>query len=187
VEIEATIGPPGLCALRVEEMLERSTAGTRFGFPCREPELHDHALVLCINAFKDMLQPPSWSIEDLDRIVRLPGFSVDALVRLTRRARVVTAVASVMAWMQASRGNAICAAVREELGVLPRPAFARGYRWLSKHRVFAPYDGLLVPSVASDSALFAARGFGYAVSGWAKGGLARRLRRARRPGVLAPL
>jgi len=174
VELEASLGPPGLCAIRIDEVLERSTLGTRFGFPCREPALHDHALILCINAFKDLLSPPAWSIEDLDRITRLPAFSVDALCDLARRGRVVTAVAIVMAWMQELRGNATCGTVCEALGGPARPTFARGYRWMTEHRVLFPYDSLLVPSVASDSPIRAARGFSYAVYGWLRGGLARR-------------
>lgn len=175
VDLEATLGPPGLCALAVDELLERSVVGTRFGFRCREPSLHDHALVLCINAFKDMLEPADWALEDLDRILRLPGFRAEELCRLARRAQVVTAVAIVMAWLLERRGNPVCSAILRGFEPMPRRALASGYRWIARHRMLAPYDALVLPSIASDSRMRAMHGLGVAAYGWLKGGIARRL------------
>jgi hypothetical protein len=179
VELESTIGPPGLCAIRVAEMIERSTLSTRFGFPCREPELHDHALVLCVNVFKDMLFTASWAIEDLERIVRLPAFSIDAFCALARRARLVTAISIIMHWMQETRGNAVCGAVYEAIGNprgLRRRIYSHGYRWLCARRALAPYDALFVPSMASDTRVGVARGFSYALYGWLRAAAAKRVR-----------
>jgi len=185
VELESTLGPPGLCAMAVDELIERSTLGTRFGFPCREPELHDHALVLCLNAFKDMLRPPDRSVEDLDRILRDPRFCVDALCSLARHARVVTAVAAVMTWLLPARPNPVCRAVLEALGPLPRPRLAAAYRTVTRHRVLSPYDALVLPSIASDSHAQAIRGLGYSLYGWLEGGITRRLQPRPSSGVPA--
>jgi len=186
VELESTLGPPGLCAMAVDQLIERSTLGTRFGFPCREPELHDHALVLCLNAFKDMLRPPDRSVEDLDRILRNPQFRVDALCSLARHARVVTAVAAVLTWLLEVRPpNPVCRAVLEALGPVPRPRLAAAYRTVARRRVLPPYDSLLLPSIASDSRAQAIRGLGYSLYGWLEGGTARRLQPLSSSGIRA--
>jgi hypothetical protein len=132
--------------------------------------------VLCVNIFKDMLFAASWAIEDMDRIVRLPAFSIDTFSALARRARLVTAVSIVMQWMQETRANAICGAVYAAVSGPRGPqrrVFSHADRWLCARRVLAPYDALFIPSLASDTRAGAARGLSYALYGWLRGGLAR--------------
>src|SRR5580698_10865348 len=70
VEFEASIGPPGLCAIPVARMMARSNERTLSdGVRVRQPDLHDHAIILVVNAFKDkMVKCPEWSLDDLARI-----------------------------------------------------------------------------------------------------------------------
>jgi hypothetical protein len=55
VEFESSVGPPGVCAIAVEDMMARATMRSTLGVEHFEPEVHDHALLLCLNAFKDKL------------------------------------------------------------------------------------------------------------------------------------
>src|SRR5262249_47364471 len=67
VEIESTVGPPGLCGLTIAQMEARARRRVLpSGIAVREPDIVDHAIVLVVNAFKDKLADcPSWSIGDL--------------------------------------------------------------------------------------------------------------------------
>ena len=65
VDIECTLGPPGLCAISVDDLMRRAERRVEpFGFAHLQPELHDHALVLVLNAFKDGLRVMPWALED---------------------------------------------------------------------------------------------------------------------------
>ena len=52
VEVETSVGPPGLCGLAVDTMIAHATRGAEGHL---EPELHEHALLLAVNVFKDKL------------------------------------------------------------------------------------------------------------------------------------
>lgn len=111
VDVECTIGPPGLCALSVAAMLDRAeTAVLPGGHAVWVPELHDHALVLLVNAFKDKctLTAP-WVAEDLEHIVHAESFSAHTLAARAREASLATLVSCVAEWM----------AERDENGVWP--------------------------------------------------------------------
>ncbi|MCA9588032.1 MAG: nucleotidyltransferase family protein [Myxococcales bacterium] len=119
VDVEAAVGPPGLCARTVDALFEDAVqVDELFGFAVLAPELHDHALLLAINAFKDKLAFTSDGCrEDLARVVRLPTFDPGRLARLARRSRVAAVVWIVADWLaDASDG---WRAVRGALGPAP--------------------------------------------------------------------
>jgi hypothetical protein len=102
LDVEAMVGPPGLCALTVDTMLARAT---RFelapGLTLDVPEIHDHAVVLVINAFKDkMIGAAVHAIDDLDRIARLPAFDAGAFVRRAIEVRIATIAWMVAEWRE---------------------------------------------------------------------------------------
>ncbi len=88
VEFESHVGPPGLCALPVDAMLRRATEqSSAWGLPHLQPELHDHAVLLCVNVFKDKLVDAlPWAVRDLEYVARFPGFQPERLAALPRRA-----------------------------------------------------------------------------------------------------
>ncbi len=150
VDIEGTVGPPGLCALSVREMIARAET-SRDGYLI--PELHDHALLLVVNAFKDKLvRAASWSLEDLGRIVRSSGFTVDTFVLRVSRAKVVALAWFVADWLARTRGDEMWSAIKERLSARPpRPLYLRALATCIER---SP-DGLatrILARVASDDA-----------------------------------
>jgi hypothetical protein len=132
VEVETTIGPPGVCAVTVDQMLARSVERTEpLGFAHREPEIHDHALLLCVNAFKDKLPTAMpWASTDLARIAALPDFDPDAMAQRAREARLAGMVWLVAEWVEKQTGaGGAWEIVRARLGKTPpRPLYARALR-----------------------------------------------------------
>jgi hypothetical protein len=125
VEIEMSVGPPGLCALTVAQMMARS--GTRVlggELRVREPDVHDHAVLLVVNAFKDkMVECPKHSLDDLDTIagrIDVPTF----LERVeAARLRTVTWVAAD--WMARERRSDAWRDIRDRVGSrAPRALYA---------------------------------------------------------------
>ncbi len=152
VEIESTIGPPGVCAVGVDRFLARSrVTSAGLGFEHREPELHDHALLLCLNAFKDKLvRAQPWALRDLERIVAVRGFQPEVLALRAGEARLRTMVWAVADWLVGVRHLALWREVLSALGAPPHPAYARLYRSLLES---APDSRTLslVARAASDS------------------------------------
>lgn len=127
VEFEAHVGPPGLCDLTVEAMIARATPwAAPFGVPCRQPEIHDHALLLCVNAFKDkLIDARPAAVRDLEIIACEPGFSDERFVALARASNAATLVWLVACWLADSRGSARWAALRDRVGpAAPRAPYA---------------------------------------------------------------
>lgn len=129
VDVETTIGPPGLCRLSVDDLLARSQDGAALlGAPCRVPELHDHALVLAVNVFKDKLTEAfAWSREDLRRVAQLEAFSPARLVARAREsdsATIVSIVAEALGSGRLGEPHREWRAVAEALGThAPRPLY----------------------------------------------------------------
>jgi len=127
VEFESHVGPPGLCDLTVDAMMARATpCPGPFGVPYRQPEIHDHALLLCVNAFKDKLID-AWpaAVRDLEIIADESGFSDERFVDLARASSVATLVWLVACWLADSRGSARWAALRDRVGqAAPRASYA---------------------------------------------------------------
>lgn len=149
VDVESVIGAPGLCGLSIGEMLGRAGevevevgggVGAR-GATVRVPEIHDHAVLLAVNVFKDKLVDAlPWSIEDAKRVVEAPGFDAAKFVERARAGKVAAIVWIVADWMVRELGSAKgtaagWAGVRTRLGGDrgPRPVYARLFRWLLEH------------------------------------------------------
>jgi Uncharacterised nucleotidyltransferase len=126
VEFESHVGPPGLCALRVEDMLRRASRQTgALGISHLEPELHDHALHLCVNAFKDKLVDAlPGAVRDLELLPGQEGFSPEKLATLAREVGASTIAWIVASWISRSRGSTAWDRVRDALGrSAPRPLY----------------------------------------------------------------
>jgi Uncharacterised nucleotidyltransferase len=135
LDVEAGVGPPGLCALGVDAMLERS-ARIELAPGCLVsiPELHDHAVLLAVNAFKDKLvgaQP--WAISDLERVVTHGDFRLDRFVERVVQARIATIAWIVAAWMESVRQSVAWGAIRATLE--SRGHLRRAYASLVQHRL----------------------------------------------------
>jgi hypothetical protein len=119
IEFEVSVGPPGLCSLRVARMLDRSEERVLGGaLRVRAPEIHDHAVILLVNAFKDkMVHCPSWSLDDLDAIAS--RVDPETLLARLREAR-VRAIAWIAAdWMANERQSKSWRQLRDRIGTRP--------------------------------------------------------------------
>jgi Uncharacterised nucleotidyltransferase len=114
LDVEACVGPPGLCRLDVDTMLRRSER--REIAPGRHvlvPEIHDHAVLLTVNAFKDKIAAaPAWAIADLERVVAHRAFGRDEFVARVVEARISTLAWIVAFWMESARGSEGWGAIR---------------------------------------------------------------------------
>jgi hypothetical protein len=133
VELECTVGPPGLCALSVARVAARSHRRTLpNGIRVREPDLVDHAVLLVVNAFKDKLfDCPRWSVDDLVAITSHPDFDVDAFLARVREARTHALTWIVADWLARERASARWGAIRDRMRSGPRrPLYAWAFRKL---------------------------------------------------------
>jgi hypothetical protein len=169
VDVKSCLGPPGLCAVSVSDVMRRAESRIEpFGFPHLRAELHDHALELVINAFKDSLRVMPWSLEDLCRIVRQPGFQAARFIERVRQARVATATWLVANWMVESHGAEEWRTVRDSIGAGPPSArVARLYEWW-RSRGSPPKRGLFVLGSASDDLARSVGGIALAAAGAAQ-------------------
>jgi hypothetical protein len=131
VEIESTIGPPGLCGLEVDAMLRRAVSHPLGrGVVVLAPEIVDHAVLLLVNAFKDKLVDcPAWSRDDLVAIARHPGFDASVFRARIRDTGSVTMAWIVADWLAHEHGSEAWRELRDSLGARPpRPVFAAALR-----------------------------------------------------------
>ena len=177
VDIEATLGPPGLCAVSVEDVLGRTHEDrSLFGFPFRRIEIHDHGLVLVLNAFKDGFSSLPWSLEDLRRIAAAPEFRADTLIKRAREGRVATVLWLVADWLARAHGMEEWRRLRDRVGgTAPSTRVSRLQAW-TRSLGSPPKLGLLAAATSSDVPSRAAIGLGLAVAGVCRG----RAERARR-------
>jgi hypothetical protein len=166
VDIECSLGPPGLCAVSVEDVIHRAHRAVEpLGFSHLQPELTDHALILVLNAFKDGLHPTPWSLEDLRRIARHELFDVDLLIARAREGRVVSALWVVADWLVEMHGAAEWRAVRDGIGSRPPSArVAQVYGYVQR-RGWPPKPALLATAGAADDLLGCASGLALAAAG----------------------
>jgi len=151
IDIETHVGPPGLCAMTVEQMLDRAhVLNQEPGRTFRTPELHDHVIVLCVNAYKDKLRGAyPWAIEDLVRIVRDPSLSIQRLVELATQSKVRTLVWLVADWLAEVRGDECWRRVRSAVGdPPPRPLYAAIMRRMLRGRPDSLANRLLARAAA---------------------------------------
>jgi hypothetical protein len=158
LDVEASIGPPGLCAIDVGDMITRARrVESPYGYRYLEPELHDHAVVLCVNAFKDKLSRCApWAVSDVERIARLPAFDPDRFIEAARRGAALSMAWIVADWMAEERGVAAWRTVRDRIGAAPRAVYARLYRALQR-RDDNSLPLRLLTRAASDAPWLAAR------------------------------
>lgn len=129
VDVEGTVGPPGLCGLSVDAMIARSSFDASLGFGHRVPELHDHALLLCVNVFKDKLvSASSHAISDLTRIAGVAPFEPRRLAALAQATGAATLVWIVADWLARERAAEPWRLVRGALHPPPRPRYAALFR-----------------------------------------------------------
>jgi hypothetical protein len=169
IDVKSCLGPPGLCAISIGDVVRRAARQVEpLGFAHLAADIHDHALELVINAFKDSLRTTPWSLEDLRRIVRHPAFDAARLVLRAREARLTTAAWLVADWMAEHQAALEWRAVRDGLGTSPPNArVARVYAWWVDHGS-PPKRGLFVLGSASDDPRRAAAGFALAAAGAAQ-------------------
>ncbi len=128
VEFESHVGPPGLCGLSIDQMLRRATPCVDpFGMPHLQPEIHDHALLGCVNAFKDkIVDAPPWALRDLEIVPGQAGFSPQRLAALARECGTTSIVWIVASWLASASDSSSWREVREQLGsAAPRRAYAQ--------------------------------------------------------------
>lgn len=154
VEVEAHVGPPELCGLSIREMLGRANDTTEhLPFRHLEPELHDHGLLLCVNAFKDKLEGAlDGAISDLILLPKQPGFDPERLAHLAREAEVATMLAVTSRWLSDSVGSTAWEDVCRAVGMPPRPHYARLFRFLLSKVDATGTPPLLLRVVARDAA-----------------------------------
>jgi len=151
VEFESSVGPPGVCGLGVEDMMARARAHSTLGVDHLEPEVHDHALLLCVNAFKDKLVlAKPWAREDLYRIAGTHDFDPREFVARAAEAEVGTLVWIVADWLSAGFRETVWTEVRNSLGGARRRHYAAAYMRLVRWAPESPATGLLARA-ASDS------------------------------------
>jgi Uncharacterised nucleotidyltransferase len=145
LDVEAYVGPPGLCSLSVDVMIDRSERQEIVpGLSVNVPELHDHAVLLTVNAFKDkMVNAAPWAIADLERIVLPRRFGRDLFVERLRQSRVTTIGWIVAGWMESAQKNGAWAAIRA--AIESRARVRRTYARL--------FQGLLATSGGSTMSL----------------------------------
>jgi hypothetical protein len=182
VDVECTLGPPGLCALSVENLIRRAHRCVEpFGFPHLQPELNDHALILVINAFKDGLYPMPWALEDLQRIATHEHFDAEIVVARASEGRVASALWIVADWLVEAHGAGEWRAVRDRIGSHPPSArVARTYGYV-RRRGWPPKPGLLATAGSADSPFGCASGLALALAGIVRGRCIRALRKVGRP------
>ena len=109
IDLEAHLGPPFFSALSIDALLARASRRIEpLGFFHWAPEVHDHALLLLVNVFKDHVgRVASWSFDDLQRIVRQPSFDADLLVARAKEAELTTVAHVVARYLATFRADPI--------------------------------------------------------------------------------
>lgn len=107
-DLETHVGAPFMSGLTVSAMLARATRRNNpLGFAHYHPEIHDHALLLCLNVYKDhLIEAADWAVRDLQRIITHPLLQP---LELTRRAEFVgnaTMLHVVASWLVHVKGIA---------------------------------------------------------------------------------
>jgi hypothetical protein len=101
VDVMSSVGPMGVSATGVCALLDRAERRTDpLGFPHWQIDLHDHVVLLALDAFKDKLGfGKRWAHEDLVRIARRSGFSPAALMQRAADASLLTMLSIVADWV----------------------------------------------------------------------------------------
>lgn len=130
VDVECTVGPPHVCALTIDAMIERASHSNIFGFRALVPDFTDHVVLQVVNVFKDKLVlARAAALDDLERLTRHASFDAHTIATHLRDGRVAT-----LGWIVADHaarklGISRWADVRDALGPLRRPLYARAIRF----------------------------------------------------------
>ncbi len=125
VDLEAHIGPPGLCRLTVFDLLARGRRLSIGGELVRIPETTDHALYSAVNLFKDKIEAASpWAREDFRRLIIANDFNNLDFIKRAECASMAAIVASVLTYFTTDEDAAVAAMASELLGRLSPPGFA---------------------------------------------------------------
>ncbi|WP_394848598.1 nucleotidyltransferase family protein [Pendulispora brunnea] len=151
VEFEAHIGPRGLCNLPIETMLSRASVHEApFGFSHLQPDMHDHALLLVVNVYKDkIVGAAEWALRDLELLPLSAGFDPARLAALATEHGVAALTWLVADWL-AERGAPRWEEVRTRLANAPRHGYRRAVRALMHDHgvLFKPAPHLLLRILA---------------------------------------
>jgi hypothetical protein len=124
-----------------------------------QPEVHDHALLLMVNAFKDKL---AWAsnggFHDLARLAVRPGFSFDALAGRVREGGVAAIGRLVADWMVRERREPRWGALVTRLGERSAwPLYERGFHALLRRDRPPSFALRLLARAGSDTFAMRAR------------------------------
>jgi Uncharacterised nucleotidyltransferase len=116
-DLETQVGPPYFTRLSVANIRSRQQQiTTARGLTFYAPDLTDHALVLCVNVFKDKFTgAPTYALRDARDIPLAAGFSGDQLVARANECNMHTLVYMVAHWFSqrgADHWTPIAAALR---------------------------------------------------------------------------
>ena len=93
VDLETTLGPPFVARTTTGDLITRaSLTDDALGFRHLRIERHDHALLLCINRFKDHTSAAPWTLRDLALIASDPKFDPYLFEARVREAACTTLV-----------------------------------------------------------------------------------------------
>lgn len=125
IDLEAHLGPPFVSALPIDALLSRASHRTEpLGFFHWQPELHDHALLLVVNVFKDhIVHAASWSFDDLIRLSRLAAFDPDLLAARAKEAELTSVVHIVARYLATFRSDPVWEKVASRVPAA-RPVYA---------------------------------------------------------------
>jgi hypothetical protein len=161
LDVEADVGPPGMCALTVDEMLSRAEeVELAPGLRVLAPEIHDHAVLLAVNAYKDRFAVGNpHSRTDLDRMARHPRFRRDVFVERALAARIATIVWIVAACMAAGYDSQPWRAIGDAVERRARVdrGYARLYRRVAESPAVASIPAATMTSLGPDGAARRAR------------------------------
>jgi hypothetical protein len=160
LDVECAVGPPGVCALTVDDMVLRaSELEVVPGLRVLVPEIHDHAVLLTVNAFKDkIVTAGAGALSDLERIAVQPSFQVGVFIGRVVSSRVATLAWIVASWLESTRGSAAWSKIRIaiETRVRPRRAYAALFRNLMKDAARAPMALRILARISADAPLMRA-------------------------------
>jgi Uncharacterised nucleotidyltransferase len=168
LDVETYVGPPGLCSLEVGTMIARARRTELApGLSVLTPEIHDHAVLLTINAFKDkVITAPAWALADLARIVVHPCFCQSDFVKRIGDSGIVTIAWIVARWFETVRGDRAWGDIRRaiESGTSVRRLYARVFRRYMRAADESPLALRLLARAGADRPWMRLRGLATALA-----------------------
>jgi len=156
VDVECSVGPPHVCGLTIEQMLERATRSSVLGFETLVPDFTDHVVLQIVNIFKDkiVLARPA-ALHDLERIAAHRAFDVSALAARLRESGAATIGRIVSRYAVSTIASSRWSELLHELGPPRRPWYEAAVRRASTQPEAVP--AIVLARVASDDPFERAR------------------------------